>query len=310
MKLGIHASDTREIVFANARVPKENLLGEHNKGYTVALATLGGGRIGIAAQALGHRAGVARGGGALRRRAQAVRPPDRRVRRDPRDARQHRRSRSTPRGCSTYQAAWLRDQGRPHVKEASLAKWHASEAATALRELGDPGARRLRLPDRVPRRALLARRPHHEIYEGTTEVQKMVVAAQVLKEHAIAGPHVRPVARRRSIRSMNSSRPPRRARDPDRLHGLSRRRRCCSRGSIRSSPASTSTWSASRARGWTLAAEARHPADRGARLLKARDRRGVGRSACSASGPATDARYPLALLGGGGLAALSRGRRW
>jgi len=52
-KLGIHASDTREIAFVNARVPKENLLGEPNKGYTVALATLGGGRIGIAAQALG-----------------------------------------------------------------------------------------------------------------------------------------------------------------------------------------------------------------------------------------------------------------
>ena len=51
-KLGIHASDTREIAFENVRVPKENLLGELNKGYTVALATLGGGRIGIAAQAL------------------------------------------------------------------------------------------------------------------------------------------------------------------------------------------------------------------------------------------------------------------
>src|SRR4029078_768092 len=53
LKLGIHASDTREIAFQNARVPAANLLGEHNKGYTVALATLGGGRIGIAAQALG-----------------------------------------------------------------------------------------------------------------------------------------------------------------------------------------------------------------------------------------------------------------
>src|SRR5262249_31843799 len=52
-KLGIHASDTREIAFANAKVADENLLGEVNKGYGVALATLGGGRIGIAAQALG-----------------------------------------------------------------------------------------------------------------------------------------------------------------------------------------------------------------------------------------------------------------
>src|SRR5262249_21466830 len=52
-KLGIHASDTREIAFVNARVPAENLLGEVNKGYGVALATLSGGRIGIAAQTLG-----------------------------------------------------------------------------------------------------------------------------------------------------------------------------------------------------------------------------------------------------------------
>src|SRR5262245_36910720 len=52
-KLGIHASDTREIAFAGARVPKENLLGEVNRGYGVALATLAGGRIGIGAQAVG-----------------------------------------------------------------------------------------------------------------------------------------------------------------------------------------------------------------------------------------------------------------
>src|SRR5262245_39071523 len=52
-KLGIHASDTREVSYENVRIPKGHLLGELNKGYSVALATLGGGRIGIAAQALG-----------------------------------------------------------------------------------------------------------------------------------------------------------------------------------------------------------------------------------------------------------------
>jgi alkylation response protein AidB-like acyl-CoA dehydrogenase len=83
-KLGIHASDTREIAFAGVRVPKENLLGEVNRGYGVALATLGGGRIGIAAQAVG----IAQASfeAAVRYAGQRVqsRPSDRRVRRHPR----------------------------------------------------------------------------------------------------------------------------------------------------------------------------------------------------------------------------------
>ena len=90
-KLGIHASDTREIYYENARVPKDNLFGELNKGYTIALATLGGGRIGIAAQALGIAQAVGRGVGEVRQRARAVRPQDRRVRRDPAHARRQRR---------------------------------------------------------------------------------------------------------------------------------------------------------------------------------------------------------------------------
>jgi butyryl-CoA dehydrogenase len=88
----------------------------------------------------------------------------------------------------TYQAAWLRDQGRPHVKEASLAKWHASEAAThcanwAIQVHGGYGYLTEFTVERLWRDARIC-----EIYEGTTEVQKMVVAAQVLKEHAVETP--------------------------------------------------------------------------------------------------------------------------
>jgi butyryl-CoA dehydrogenase len=88
----------------------------------------------------------------------------------------------------TYQAAWLRDQGRPHVKEASLAKWHASEAATrcanwAVQVHGGYGYLTEFTVERLWRDARIC-----EIYEGTTEVQKMVVAAQVLKEQAVAAP--------------------------------------------------------------------------------------------------------------------------
>jgi butyryl-CoA dehydrogenase len=185
LKLGIHASDTREIAFVNARVPRENLLGEVNKGYTVALATLGGGRIGIAAQALGiaqaaleasvRYAGERRQFDRLICEFDAIRDmlADSAV--DVDTAR-----------LLVYQAAWLRDRGRPHVKEASLAKWHASEVSTrcanrAIQIHGGYGYLTEFTVERLWRDARIT-----EIYEGTTEVQKMVVAAQVLKEHALS----------------------------------------------------------------------------------------------------------------------------
>ena len=185
LKLGIHASDTREIVLENARVPQENMLGEFNKGYTVALATLGGGRIGIAAQALGI---------AQASLEASVKYAGERVQFDRKigefDAIREMLADSavdvdTAR-LLVYQAAWLRDQDRPHVKEASLAKWHASECATrcanrAIQVHGGYGYLTEFHVERYWRDARIT-----EIYEGTTEVQKMVVAAQVLKEQALA----------------------------------------------------------------------------------------------------------------------------
>ena len=184
-KLGIHASDTREIAFENVRVPKENMLGELNKGYTVALATLGGGRIGIAAQALGvAQASVEASVKYANEREQF----DRKI--GEFDAIRHMLADSaleleTAR-LLVYQAAWLRDQGRPNTKEASLAKWHASEAATkcanwAIQVHGGYGYLSEFHVERYWRDARIT-----ELYEGTTEVQKMVVAGQVLKENALA----------------------------------------------------------------------------------------------------------------------------
>jgi butyryl-CoA dehydrogenase len=183
-KLGINASDTREIHFENARIPKANLFGELNKGYTVALATLGGGRIGIAAQALGiAQAAVEASVKYANERTQF----DRKI--GEFDAIRHMLADSaieldTAR-LLVYQAAWLRDQGRPHVKEASLAKWHASEAATrcanwSIQVHGGYGYLSEFHVERYWRDARIC-----EIYEGTTEVQKMVVAGQVLKENAV-----------------------------------------------------------------------------------------------------------------------------
>ncbi len=184
-KLGIHASDTREVAFENARVPKANLLGEYNKGYSVALATLGGGRIGIAAQALGIAQAALEA---------SVKYANERVQFDRKigefDAIREMLANSaievdTAR-MLVYQAAWLRDRGRPHTKEASLAKWHASEAATrcanwAIQVHGGYGYLAEFHVERYWRDARIT-----EIYEGTTEVQKMVVAGQVLKEHPLA----------------------------------------------------------------------------------------------------------------------------
>ena len=184
-KLGIRASDTREIALVNARVPKANVLGERDKGYTVALATLGGGRIGIAAQGLGI---------AQASLEAAVKYAGERVQFDRvigefdaiREMLANAAIEVDTARLLAYQAAWLRDQGRPNTKEASLAKWHASEAATkcanwAIQVHGGYGYMSEYHVERYWRDARIC-----EIYEGTTEVQKMVVAAQVLKEHAIA----------------------------------------------------------------------------------------------------------------------------
>jgi butyryl-CoA dehydrogenase len=184
-KLGLHASDTREIALVNARVPKANVLGERDKGYTVALATLGGGRIGIAAQGLGIAQAALEA---------AVKYAGERVQFDRvigefdaiREMLANAAVEVDTARLLAYQAAWLRDQGRPNTKEASLAKWHASEAATkcanwAIQVHGGYGYMSEYHVERYWRDARIC-----EIYEGTTEVQKMVVAAQVLKEHALA----------------------------------------------------------------------------------------------------------------------------
>jgi len=165
-------------------VPKENLLGELNKGYGIALATLGGGRIGIAAQALGiAQASVEAAVSYANTREQF----DRKI--GEFDAiRAMLADGAIELECAralVYQAAWLRDQGRPHVKEASLAKWHASEAATkcanwAIQVHGGYGYMTEYQVERYWRDGRIC-----EIYEGTSEVQKMVVAAQVLREYAL-----------------------------------------------------------------------------------------------------------------------------
>jgi butyryl-CoA dehydrogenase len=178
-KLGLHASSTAEVVFSGARVPRENLLGQLGDGLKVALGSLEGGRIGIAAQALGI-------GQACLDRALAY-AKQRRTFGKP--IAQHEAirlkladmaTRLEAARVLTYRAAWERDQGRPTAKQASMAKLSASEAANfiaaeAIQIHGGYGFMEEFDVARFYRDARVT-----TIYEGTSEVQRMLIARSVL----------------------------------------------------------------------------------------------------------------------------------
>jgi butyryl-CoA dehydrogenase len=179
-KLGWNASDTRELNFENVEVPAENLLGEENEGFRVFLDTLDGGRIGIAAHALG----IAQGAFEL-----ALRYTNEREQFGQRINRfqgiQFKLSDMATRihaaRLMTYHAAWLRMNGRTHKKEASMAKLFASETAMdvaidAVQLHGGYGYSREYAVERMMRDAKIT-----EIGEGTSEIQRLVIARELLK---------------------------------------------------------------------------------------------------------------------------------
>ncbi len=154
-KLGLNSSATNDIVVEGARVGRDRLLHEENRGFRVAMGTLDGGRVGIAAQALGiAQAGyeVAREY-ATERRAFGHRIGDF-------QAIQHKLADMSMEidaaRLLVYRAAWLKQQGRGHTEEGAKAKLFASEMGG-----GDPDPRRLRLHEGVSGRALLPRREDH-----------------------------------------------------------------------------------------------------------------------------------------------------
>ncbi|OOW02737.1 acyl-CoA dehydrogenase [Pseudomonas sp. MF6396] len=174
-KLGQHASDTCQIVFENVRVPLANRLGEEGEGYRIALANLEGGRIGIAAQSVGMaRAAfeVARdyareresfGKPLIEHQAVAFRLAD-------------MATRIAMARQMVHHAAALRDAGRPALVEASMAKLFASEMAEkvcsdALQTLGGYGYLSDFPLERIYRDVRVC-----QIYEGTSDIQRMVIA--------------------------------------------------------------------------------------------------------------------------------------
>ncbi len=180
-KLGWNASDTRELILEDVEVPVENLLGEEDKGFPVFLDTLDGGRVGIAAHALG----IAQGAFELAARYTGERRQFGKQINEFQGVQFMLAEMATRIHASrllTYHAARLRMEGKPHKKEASMAKLFASEAAMdvttkAVQLHGGYGYSREYAVERMMRDAKIT-----EIGEGTSEIQKIVIAREVLKE--------------------------------------------------------------------------------------------------------------------------------
>lgn len=180
-KLGWNASDTRELILQDVEVPDENVLGEVDEGFPVFLDTLDGGRVGIA----GHAVGIAQGAYEL-----ALRYTDEREQfgskindfQGVRFMLAEMATRIHAARLMTYHAALLRQSGEPHKKEASMAKLFASETAMdvttrAVQLHGGYGYSREYAVERMMRDAKIT-----EIGEGTSEIQKVVIARELLKE--------------------------------------------------------------------------------------------------------------------------------
>ncbi|WP_100332502.1 acyl-CoA dehydrogenase [Bacillus xiapuensis] len=179
-KLGIRSSPTTEIIFEDCRVPKENVLGEEGDGFKVAMMTLDGGRNGIAAQAVG----IAQG--ALDAAVDYAK-----------ERKQFGKPIAANQGISfkladmataieasrllTYQAAWLESQGMPYGKESAMSKLMAGDTAMkvtteAVQIFGGYGYTKDYPVERYMRDAKIT-----QIYEGTQEIQRLVISRMLTK---------------------------------------------------------------------------------------------------------------------------------
>ncbi|WP_102693118.1 acyl-CoA dehydrogenase [Rummeliibacillus pycnus] len=179
-KMGIRSSPTTEIIFDNCRVPKENLLGAEGEGFKIAMKTLDGGRNGIAAQAVGIAQGALDAAVAYsKERVQFGKPI------------------SANQGISfkladmatateasrllTYQAAWLESNNLSYGKQSAMAKLMAGDTAMkvtteAVQVFGGYGYTKEYPVERFMRDAKIT-----QIYEGTQEIQRLVISRMLLK---------------------------------------------------------------------------------------------------------------------------------
>ena len=181
-KMGIHGSETAELIFDQCRVPKENLVGKEGAGFKMAMNALDGARIGVAAQALGIAEGAL---------DESVKYMNERVQfGNPIKALQglqwYIADMATKTECAKwmiYYAAYLKSTGQPHTKEAAIAKLNASENARfvtnlALQIHGGYGYMKDYPLERMYRDAKIT-----EIYEGTSEIHKVVISRAVLNSN-------------------------------------------------------------------------------------------------------------------------------
>jgi butyryl-CoA dehydrogenase len=179
-KLGIKASSTTEHVFENVKVPAENLLGEEGQGFKIAMETLNGGRIGIAAQALGIAgAAVEESVRYAKERVQFGKPICRLQAIQWMLADMH--VKLTNARYQTYHAAAKKDAGENYIMESAMAKLYASEAATwithkGIQIFGGYGYTTEYPMERFYRDARIT-----EIYEGTSEIQRLIISSMLLK---------------------------------------------------------------------------------------------------------------------------------
>src|SRR5215211_2531183 len=178
-KLGLNSSSTVDLVVDGAFVERDRLLGDENRGFRVAMATLDGGRIGIAAQAVGiaQAAYETARAYALERRAFGSRIAEFQA------IQWKLADMATEIDAArllTYRAAWLKQKGKPHTEEGAKAKLYSSEMARrqtgeAIQILGGYGYTKEFPVERYYRDAKIT-----EIYEGTSEIQRLVIARSLL----------------------------------------------------------------------------------------------------------------------------------
>ena len=185
-KMGIRGSNTVELYFKNCRVPKANILGEVGEGFKIAMMTLDGGRIGIAAQAVGIAQAAMDAAVQYAQQRKAFGRPIAEL-----EGIQFKIADMAAEiqagRLLTYYAAWAKDQGVRYSKQAAMAKLHASETATRVTHMavqihGGYGYLRDFPVERLYRDARIT-----EIYEGTSEIQRLVIAGQVFKDAHPAG---------------------------------------------------------------------------------------------------------------------------
>ena len=174
-KLGLRSSDTASITLDDCHVPQDNLLGEEGDGFRIALATLDGGRIGIAAQALGIAQGCLEESLAYAQERQQFGQPIANFQAVQWMLADMATAIDAAR-LMIYRAAWLAQSGKPFTKEAAMAKLFASEACNqiaykALQIHGGYGYTKDFAVERFFRDARIT-----TLYEGTSEIQRLVIA--------------------------------------------------------------------------------------------------------------------------------------